>query len=92
MIRRGRKKHEDHLRSLLQILREHQLYGKFSKCEFWLDQVTFLGHVVSTYGFMVDPKKVDAVLHWERPKIAIEVRSFLGLTCLVIIRGLSKNF
>ena len=76
---RSKEEHEDHLRSVLQTLREHQLYAKFSKCEFWLEQVTFLGHVVSRDGIMVDPQKVEAVLHWERPKTATEIRSFLGL-------------
>ena len=64
---------------MLQTLREHQLYAKFSKCEFWLEQVAFLGHVVSREGIMVDPKKVEVLLHWERPKTATEIRSFLGL-------------
>ena len=52
----------------LQLLRDHQLYAKFSKCEFWLTEVRFLGHVVSTSGVSVDPKKVEVVMSWERPK------------------------
>uniref|UniRef100_A0A2N9HQ68 Retrotransposon gag domain-containing protein n=1 Tax=Fagus sylvatica TaxID=28930 RepID=A0A2N9HQ68_FAGSY len=60
-------------------LRENQLYGKLSKCEFWLDKVTFLGHVISREGISVDPNKVEAVVKWERPTNVIEVRSFLGL-------------
>ena len=59
---RSREEHEDHLRSVLQTLREHQLYSKFSKCEFWLEQVAFLRHVVSREGILVDPKKVKALL------------------------------
>lgn len=55
------EEHEQHLRIVLQTLRGHQLYTKFSKCEFWLSQVAFLGHVVSKEGFQVDPRKVDAV-------------------------------
>ena len=68
------REHEDHLRIVLQLLRDHQLYAKFSKCEFWLTKVRFLGHVVS-----VDPEKVEAVMSWERPKSVFEIRSFLGL-------------
>ncbi|KAL0554138.1 hypothetical protein IC582_008052 [Cucumis melo] len=74
-----RESHEEHLRIVLQTLREKQLYAKFSKCEFWLEQVVFLGHVVSAKGVSVDPQKVEAVVNWERPTSATEVRSFLGL-------------
>ena len=55
------------------------MYAKFSKCEFWLTEVRFLGHVVSTSGVSMDPKKVEAVMSWERPKLVFEIRSFLGL-------------
>ena len=71
--------HEDHLRIVLQLLRDHQLYAKFSKCEFWLTEVGFLGHVVSASSMLVDPGKVEAVVSWERPKSVFEIRSFLGL-------------
>ncbi|KAL4028402.1 hypothetical protein IC575_011598 [Cucumis melo] len=74
-----RESHEEHLRIVLQTLREKQLYAKFSKCEFWLEQVVFLGHVVSAKGVSVDPQKVEAVVNWERPISATKVRSFLGL-------------
>ncbi|KAL0549271.1 hypothetical protein IC582_013752 [Cucumis melo] len=74
-----RESHEEHLRIVLQTLREKQLYAKFSKCEFWLEQVVFLGHVVSAKGVSADPQKVEAVFNWERPISATEVRSFLGL-------------
>ena len=73
------EEHEDHLRVVLQLLRDHHLYAKFSKYEFWLTEVGFLGHVVSALGVSVDPKKVEAVLSWERPKSIFEIRSFLGL-------------
>ena len=62
------EEHEDHLRVVLQLLRDHQLYAKFTKCEFWLTEVRFLGHVVSASGVSVDPEKVEAVISWERPK------------------------
>ena len=56
--------HEYHLRIVLQLLRDHQLYAKFSKCEFWLIEVRFLGHVESASGVSADPKKVEAVMSW----------------------------
>ena len=71
--------HEYHLRIVLQLLRDHQLYAKFSKCEFWLTEVRFLGHVVSSSRVSVDPEKAEAVMSWERPKSIFEIRSFLGL-------------
>lgn len=69
----------DHLRIVLQVLKERQLYAKWSKCEFWLGKVSFLGHVISGVGIVVDPSKVDSVLQWEVPKSVTEIRSFLGL-------------
>ncbi|KAL4025729.1 hypothetical protein IC575_014134 [Cucumis melo] len=71
--------HEKHLRIVLQTLRDNKLYAKFSKCEFWLKQVSFLGHVVSKAGVSVDPAKIEAVTGWTRPSTVSEVRSFLGL-------------
>ena len=76
---KSKEEHEDHLRIVLQAFRDHQLYAKFSKCEFWLTNVRFLGHVVSASGVSVDPKKVDAAMGWERSNSAFEIRSFLGL-------------
>ena len=61
--------HKYHLRIVSQLLRDHQLYAKFSKCEFWLTEVRFLGHVVSALGVSVDPEKVEAVMSWERPNV-----------------------
>ena len=77
---KSKEEHEDHLRIVLQALRVHKLYAKFSKCEFWLMKVRFLGHVVSASGVLVDSKKVEAVMGWERPKSVFKIRSFLGLT------------
>ena len=71
--------HEDHLRVVLQTLRDHQLYAKFNKCEFWLTEVRFLGHIMSASGVSVDLDKVEAVMSWERPKSVFEIRSFLRL-------------
>ncbi|XP_022760916.1 uncharacterized protein LOC111307165 [Durio zibethinus] len=71
--------HEKHLRIVLQILRDKQLFAKFSKCEFWLTSISFLGHVISEDGISVDPKKIEAVVNWPRPINMTEVRSFIGL-------------
>ena len=73
------EEHENHLRLVLQLLQEKKLYAKLKKCEFWLDSVAFLGHVVSKDGIVVDPKKVEAVVEWNRPNSVTEVCSFLGL-------------
>ena len=71
--------HEDHLRIVLQLLRDHPLYSKFSKCEFWLVEVGLMGHVVLASSVSLDPGKVEAVISWERSKSVFEIRSFLGL-------------
>ncbi|KAA3486447.1 reverse transcriptase [Gossypium australe] len=76
---KSEEEHDEHLWIVLQVLRENKLYAKFSKCEFWLKEVTFLGHVVSAEGIRVDPRKIEAVLDWKPPKSVAEVRSFLGL-------------
>jgi hypothetical protein len=70
---------EEHLRLVLEKLRSNQLYAKFSKCEFWLTEVAFLGHVISTGGVSVDPGKVKDVLNWMPPATVSEIQSFLGL-------------
>jgi hypothetical protein len=71
--------HAEHLRIVLTRLREHRLYAKFSKCEFWLKTIPFLGHVLSESGILVDPSKVQEVMDWKSPTTVHEVRSFLGL-------------
>jgi hypothetical protein len=76
---KSREEHEEHLRIVLSILRKHQLFAKFKKCEFWLDKVAFLGHVVTKEGIAVDPGKMEVVVNWVRPSNAHEVQSFLGL-------------
>ena len=73
------QEHERHLRIVLQTLRELRLYVKFSKCEFWLSEVAFLGHIVTENGICVDPKKIESVQKWPRPASVTEIRSFLGL-------------
>ena len=71
--------HRRHLREVLDTLRKEKLYAKFSKCEFWLREVQFLGHLVGMDGIKVDPAKIEAVKKWETPKTPTEIRSFLGL-------------
>ena len=76
---RSKLKHEEYLRCVLQILRKEKLYAKFKKCEFWLDKIAFLGHIVSKDGISVDLAKVKAVMQWNRPTNIFEIRSFLGM-------------
>ncbi|GKD27290.1 hypothetical protein Tco_1233504, partial [Tanacetum coccineum] len=71
--------HEDHLRTVIQILRQEKLYAKFSKCKFWLSKVVVLGPVVPAEGITMDPAKVEAITKWPRPTFVTEVWSFLGL-------------
>jgi hypothetical protein len=73
------EEHEEYLRLVLEKLRSNQLYAKFSKCEFWLTEVAFLGHVISARGVSVDPGKVKDVLNWMPPTTVSEIQSFLGL-------------
>ena len=77
---KSREEHERHLSIVLQTLRDKQLYAKLKKCEFWLDKVSFLGHVVTKDDISVDLGKVDPVSNWRRPNTVTEIRSFLGLT------------
>ncbi|XP_073016426.1 uncharacterized protein [Primulina eburnea] len=75
----SKEDHEKHLRLTLQTLREKEIYAKFKKCEFCLNSVSFLGHVISEAGVSVDPKKVELILDWPKPRNATDIRSFLGL-------------
>ena len=76
---KNEEEHAKHLRIVLDRLREHQLYAKLSKCQFWLKEVSFLGHILSEQGVAVDPSKVQEVLDWKSPTSVTEIRSFLGL-------------
>jgi hypothetical protein len=82
--------HEEHMRLVLQKLRDNQLYAKYSKCEFWIDEVSFLGHIISNGGISVDPTKVKEIVVWSIPTTVTEIRSFLGLHD--IIGDLLKDF
>ncbi|KAK9119024.1 hypothetical protein Scep_017117 [Stephania cephalantha] len=74
-----REEYASHLRAVLTTLREHRLYAKFSKCDFWLSAVRFLGHVISDQGISVDSEKIRAIIDWRTPESAFDIRSFLGL-------------
>ncbi|GJT04872.1 hypothetical protein Tco_0839334 [Tanacetum coccineum] len=74
-----REEHVEHLRLVLELLKKENLYAKFSKCEFWLREVQFLGHVINGNRIHVDPSKIEAVKNWKAPRTPSEVRSFLGL-------------
>lgn len=73
MYSKSREDHDKHLRMVLQILRENQLFGKLSKCEFALDEIFFLGHIVSTKGIRVDLKKIGVIMEWKLSKNTIKV-------------------
>jgi hypothetical protein len=74
-----KEEHAEHLQIVLTRLREHQLYAKFSKCAFWLEEIQFLEHVLSAEGIVIDPSKVKDILEWKIPNTVHQVRSFLGL-------------
>ena len=92
MYSRSAKEHEQHLRVILNKLRAHELYAKFSKCEFWLQEVAFLGHIITAEGVKVDLEKVMAVSEWKQPTNETKIHSFLGLAGYYrrFIEGFSK--
>nr|GFB27501.1 transposon Tf2-9 polyprotein [Tanacetum cinerariifolium] len=86
------KEHEEHLKAILELLKKEELYAKFSKCEFWIPKVQFLGHVIDRQGIHVDPAKIKSVKDWASPKSPTEIRQFLGLAGYYrrFIEGFSK--
>ena len=88
---RSAEEHEQHLKVILNKIQAHELYTKFNKCEFWLQEVAFLGHII-TIGVKVDPEKVKVVSEWKQPTNVIEIHSFLGLAGYykIFIEGFSK--
>nr|GEY29058.1 reverse transcriptase domain-containing protein [Tanacetum cinerariifolium] len=86
------KEHKEHLKAILELLKKEELYTKFSKCEFWIPKVQFLGHVIDSQGIHVDPAKIEFVKYWASPKSPTEIRQFLGLVGYYrrFIEGLSK--
>nr|GEW88239.1 putative reverse transcriptase domain-containing protein [Tanacetum cinerariifolium] len=86
------KEHEEHLRQILKLLKKEELYAKFSKCEFWILKVQFLGHVIDNQGIHMDPAMIEFVKDWTSPKSPTEIRQFLGLAGYYrrFIEGFSK--
>ncbi|GJY02445.1 putative reverse transcriptase domain-containing protein [Tanacetum coccineum] len=76
---KNKKEHEEHLKAILELLKKEELYAKFSKCEFWIPKVQFLGHVIDSQGIHVDPAKIESIKDWASPKTPTEIRQFLGL-------------
>ncbi|GKD26819.1 putative reverse transcriptase domain-containing protein [Tanacetum coccineum] len=89
---RNKDEHADHLRIILELLKKEKLYAKFSKCDFWISIVQFLGHVIDSRGIHVDPAKIEAVKDWVSPTTPTEIRQFLGLVGYYrrFIEGFSK--
>jgi hypothetical protein len=89
---RTTEEHDEHLRLVLQCLREHKLYGKLSKCSFYQSRIHYLGHVISGEGIAVDPAKVEAIMEWPAPTNVTEVHSFMGLAGYYrrFVEGFSK--
>ncbi|GJX68237.1 putative reverse transcriptase domain-containing protein [Tanacetum coccineum] len=87
-----KEEHDVHLRLILELLKKEELYAKFSKCDFWLSKVQFLGHVIDSEGIHVDPAKIESIKDWESPKTPTEIRQFLGLAGYYrrFIEGFSK--
>ncbi|GJS40841.1 putative reverse transcriptase domain-containing protein [Tanacetum coccineum] len=89
---KNKKEHEEHLKAILELLKKEELYAKFSKCEFWIPKVQFLGHVIDSQGIHVDPAKIESIKDWASPKTPMEIRQFLGLAGYYrrFIEGFSK--
>ncbi|GKC00466.1 putative reverse transcriptase domain-containing protein [Tanacetum coccineum] len=89
---KSKQEHEEHLKLILELLKKEQLYAKFSKCEFWIPKVQFLGHVIDSQGIHVDPAKIKSIKYWASPKTATEIHQFLGLASYYrrFIKGFSK--
>ncbi|GJU63550.1 putative reverse transcriptase domain-containing protein [Tanacetum coccineum] len=89
---KNKQEHEEHLKLILKLLKKEELYAKFSKCEFWIPKVQFLGHVIDSKGIHVDPSKIESVKDWASPKTPTEIRQFLGLVGYYrrFIEGFSK--
>ncbi|GJS01223.1 putative reverse transcriptase domain-containing protein [Tanacetum coccineum] len=89
---KSKQEHEEHLKIILELLKKEELYAKFSKCEFWIPKVQFLGHVIDSEGIHVDPAKIESIKDWTSPKSPTEIRQFLGLAGYYrrFIEGFSK--
>ncbi|GJU84361.1 putative reverse transcriptase domain-containing protein [Tanacetum coccineum] len=89
---KNKKEHEEHLKAILELLKKEELYAKFSKCEFWIPKVQFLGHVIDSQGIHVDPAKIESIKDWASPKTPTKIHQFLGLAGYYrrFIEGFSK--
>ncbi|GJW50774.1 putative reverse transcriptase domain-containing protein [Tanacetum coccineum] len=89
---KNKQEHEEHLKLILELLKKEELYAKFSKCEFWIPKVQFLGHVIDSEGIHVDPTKIESIKDWASPMSPTEICQFLGLVGYYrrFIEGFSK--
>nr|GEU68370.1 putative reverse transcriptase domain-containing protein [Tanacetum cinerariifolium] len=89
---KSKQEHKEHLKLILELLKKEQLYAKFSKCEFWIPKIQFIGHVIDSHDIYVDPDKIESIKDWASPKTATEIRQFLGLAGYYrrFIKGFSK--
>ncbi|GKC21576.1 putative reverse transcriptase domain-containing protein, partial [Tanacetum coccineum] len=89
---KSNQEHEEHLKLILELLKKEELYAKFSKCEFWILKVQFLGHEIDSQGIHVDPTKIESIKYWASPKTPMEIYQFLGLSVYYrrFVEGFSK--
>ncbi|GJZ63901.1 putative reverse transcriptase domain-containing protein [Tanacetum coccineum] len=88
----NKQEQEEHLKLILELLKKEELYAKFSKCEFWIPKVQFLGHVIDSEGIQVDPAKIESIKDWASPKSPAEIRQFLGLASSVLVSRIWRHY
>ncbi|GKB28571.1 putative reverse transcriptase domain-containing protein [Tanacetum coccineum] len=89
---KNKQEHEEHLKLILELLKKEELYAKFSKCNFWIPKVQFLGHVIDSEGIHVDPARIEPIKDWASPKSPTEIRQFLGLALAGYYRRFIEGF
>ena len=89
---KNEEEHKEHLRLTLQLLREHRLYAKLSKCDFYKDRIQYLGHIISEEDISIEPEKIETIMNWPTPRNVMDIRSFMGLPGYYkrFIEGFSK--